>query len=87
MTAPTDPIFFLHHSQLDRLGWIWQRMKPERRYEYNGAASKSSDATASLDDMLFFRGLDLDVKVAYIIDTQGDLLCYKYDKDTITGEL
>jgi tyrosinase len=87
MTAPTDPIFFLHHSQLDRLWWIWQRMKPDRRYAYNGAASRSSNATASLEDTLFFKGLDLDVKVADIIDTQGGILCYEYDKDTITGEL
>lgn len=87
MTAPSDPLFFLRHAQLDRLWWIWQNMRPERKYAYNGAASRSSNATASLDDVLFFKGLERDVTVSDIIDTQGDLLCYKYDRDSISVEL
>ena len=87
MTAPTDPLFFVHHAQLDRLWWIWQRGKPQRQYAYNGVTSRSSNASASLEDVLFFHGLARNVTVSDIMNTEGDLLCYRYDRDSISSEL
>jgi tyrosinase len=29
--SPGDPIFFLHHAQLDRVWSIWQNLDPNRR--------------------------------------------------------
>ncbi|OOF98341.1 hypothetical protein ASPCADRAFT_205583 [Aspergillus carbonarius ITEM 5010] len=31
VTAPNDPVFFLHHAQVDRVWWSWQLLSPERR--------------------------------------------------------
>ncbi|KAI0014583.1 Di-copper centre-containing protein [Xylariomycetidae sp. FL0641] len=31
MTSPGDPIFYFHHTALDRLWWIWQMQDPEAR--------------------------------------------------------
>ncbi|XXG99739.1 hypothetical protein Hte_006080 [Hypoxylon texense] len=31
MTSPGDPIFFFHHTALDRLWWIWQMQDAENR--------------------------------------------------------
>ncbi|KAF9872022.1 hypothetical protein CkaCkLH20_10654 [Colletotrichum karsti] len=31
LTAANDPIFFLHHAQVDRLWWRWQREDPAAR--------------------------------------------------------
>ncbi|KAH9993471.1 hypothetical protein F4779DRAFT_608603 [Xylariaceae sp. FL0662B] len=30
-TSPGDPIFYFHHTSLDRLWWIWQMQDPETR--------------------------------------------------------
>lgn len=30
-SSPGDPIFFLHHAQIDRLWSIWQRFDPSKR--------------------------------------------------------
>ncbi|TKA52283.1 hypothetical protein B0A55_13183, partial [Friedmanniomyces simplex] len=31
-TAPYDPLFFLHHTQLDRLWWLWQQRQPDKGF-------------------------------------------------------
>ena len=46
----TDPIFYLHHAQLDRLWWIWQQDKLERAHEYGGVDKRLHEA--SLEDEL-----------------------------------
>ena len=38
-TSPNDPLFFLHHCNVDRIWWTWQRRyKPDYRPEANGSA-------------------------------------------------
>ncbi|KAF2161255.1 hypothetical protein M409DRAFT_59258 [Zasmidium cellare ATCC 36951] len=80
--APAEPLFFLHHGQLDRMWWIWQQKSAKNRQAYSGPASSRSNATASLTDVLPLRGLARDPLVEEIIDTEKGLLCYKYDRTT-----
>ncbi|TVY36278.1 Tyrosinase [Lachnellula subtilissima] len=77
-TAPNDPVFFLHHAQLDRLWWKWQHAEPGRRREYNGASSRHSKEAASLQDQLEMGTLAPKIAVEEVIDTQSGILCYEY---------
>ncbi|GAB1210724.1 hypothetical protein APSETT445_009521 [Aspergillus pseudonomiae] len=52
VTAPNDPVFFLHHAQVDRVWWSWQGIHDERRRKYNGIARYDSTAEASVSDAL-----------------------------------
>ncbi|KAK2041382.1 Di-copper centre-containing protein [Colletotrichum somersetense] len=73
-TAPNDPVFYLHHAQLDRLWFIWQRRDERLRLtEYSG-----KNESATLDDLLHMEGLEEDVSVSQVMDTQGGGLCYQY---------
>ena len=74
-----DPLFFSHHSQLDRLWWLWQmRDSPRRLTEYNGRTNKLSSAAASMTDIIDLGGLADSLAVENVMNTVGDSLCYRY---------
>ena len=81
----TDPLFFLHHAQLDRIWWLWQQRRPRQRVkEYLGASGNSNsslaeDRNASLTDTLPMGGFFPEVQVADIMSTESHLLCYRYE--------
>lgn len=78
-TAPYDPLFFLHHTQLDRLWWLWQQRQPDNGVTaYGGHKQRHSLEMASLDDLIVMHGLAPDIKVNEFMDIQGDMLCYSY---------
>ncbi|KAL2217654.1 monooxygenase [Thermoascus aurantiacus ATCC 26904] len=74
------PIFFLHHTQIDRLWWLWQQEKPDtRNTDYGGFKTQDQlDGTtsppASLDDILPMRGLADDRPVRELMLTESELL-------------
>ncbi|GKT65284.1 tyrosinase-like protein [Colletotrichum tofieldiae] len=82
LTAANDPIFFLHHAQVDRLWWRWQREDPAARlYQYGGSGLRhmfNSRGPSTIEDKLVSGGLLPDVKVKEVMDTEGDMLCYRY---------
>ncbi|XEV03447.1 hypothetical protein FSHL1_008734 [Fusarium sambucinum] len=68
-TSPNDPIFFLHHAQINRLWWIWQQKNPKQRNtDYSGIRILASGATeskpASPKDMLPMLGLGPDKQLS-----------------------
>jgi tyrosinase len=71
-----DPIFYLHHSQLDRVWWLWQMRDKENRVKDYGGEGDSHNVT--LTDILPLAGLEKDVTVADIMDTEAGELCYRY---------
>ncbi|KAK0101316.1 hypothetical protein ONS95_006493 [Cadophora gregata] len=73
-SSANDPIFYLHHAQLDRLWWFWQQQRPERLTEYFGSTTSS----ANLFDSLSFMDLWKDVEVGEAVRADGNLLCYSY---------
>ena len=74
-----DPIFFLHHAQIDRIWWKWQQYGPPRRHNmYTGSFKPRSKEQASLDDIVSIRGLAPDVKVSDIVDVRSGIFCYTY---------
>jgi tyrosinase len=74
----TDPVFFLHHAQLDRLWWIWQHFEPSRLQKYAGYAFHNTTQPASLEDVISLGGLAPSITVREIIDTGSGYLCYRY---------
>lgn len=74
-----DPLFFLHHTQLDRLWWLWQQREPQKRLrEYSGHKERHSMVAARLDDRIDMRGFAKPVQVADVMDIREGLLCYSY---------
>ncbi|KAH8705451.1 tyrosinase [Talaromyces proteolyticus] len=82
ISAGNDPIFWLHHAQLDRLWWHWQQEDPKaRETQYYGKAFNTSNdqhRQGTLDDKLSFLGLWEDIKVSEVMRTDSGLLCYRY---------
>jgi tyrosinase len=73
MYSPNDPIFFMHHSMLDKQWMRWQRAYPELAHTYNGP-SLANPRGATPDDVM--RPWS-DVRVRDVFDTR--VLCYTYD--------
>lgn len=73
----TDLVFFLHHTQLDRLWAKWQ-IPEGRASKYVRSAARGSHEQASLADLISMGGLAPDVRAEDIIDAQARELCYRY---------
>jgi tyrosinase len=75
-----DPIFFLHHTQVDRLWTLWQNENPEvRTTEFGGPKTQNEDpGEATLEDIMPYLDLVPDVKVSEMMSTQTSRLCYVY---------
>ncbi|KAM0205509.1 hypothetical protein ACHAPA_008863 [Fusarium lateritium] len=83
-TSPNDPLFFLHHTQIDRLWWIWQQKNPKQRNsDYSGIRILPSGATqkkpATLKDSMPMLGLGPDKLVSELMTTLSSLLNYRYN--------
>ncbi|KAI6355905.1 hypothetical protein MCOR25_008061 [Pyricularia grisea] len=79
-TSPNEPLFFLHHPQIDRLWWLWQQQNTSRLTEYYGEQihfGEEGTREVSLDDVLPMWGLAENITIREIMDTTGRL-CYTY---------
>lgn len=86
--APNDPIFYLHHANVDRLWWVWQQRDPaERLYQIRGPAEDfrfeheegHGHSKASVEDIMPMGGLADDTKMKSVMDTRAGFLCYEYE--------
>ncbi|CAJ2509338.1 Uu.00g143640.m01.CDS01 [Anthostomella pinea] len=79
-TSPNDPLFFLHHAQVDRLWWIWQQVDPEtRNADFSGNKNQAPDETpAALTDVMPYLGLGPNMTVSTVMTIENDVLCYTY---------
>jgi tyrosinase len=80
-----DPVFYLHHTQVDRLWWLWQQQDLEARInQYEGPKNNMrifknmTQVEASLEDIVEMGGFADDILVRDLMSTQSDLLCYSY---------
>ena len=74
-----DPVFFLHHTQLDRIWWKWQQIDPQARLkDYAGQAAYTSNTEAELKDPLPLGDLAPDVRVEDMMNTASGYICYRY---------
>ncbi|KAH9809401.1 hypothetical protein DFH28DRAFT_989827 [Melampsora americana] len=79
-TAANDPIFFLHHANIDWLWWKWQQAdRSNRLFAYGGnRRSRSTRQDATLSDTIGFMGLAPDRTVRSVMDISTSPHCYTY---------
>ncbi|KAL2918406.1 hypothetical protein HK105_201806 [Polyrhizophydium stewartii] len=83
--SPNDPIFFLHHANVDRLWWAWQNVNDKSFNQYGGMRSATLDS-ASLTDHVFMWGLGQDFLVKDVLNTVGGgRFCYTYDSSPVAA--
>ncbi|OLN86639.1 Tyrosinase 4 [Colletotrichum chlorophyti] len=80
LAAANDPVFYLHHAQIDHLWWRWQQQdRAKRLYEYGGKqTSTSTKVEASVVDTLHYGGFIEDIPISKVMDTENGFLCYRY---------
>ena len=85
--SPNDPLFFLHHANVDRVYAMWQDRDPENRmYAYGGFTfhnytTQEGTGVATLNDTMSFGFLTDDIQVHEAMDYRQQY-CYVYaDKD------
>lgn len=81
ISSPGDPLFYLHHTFLDRVWWRWQQKAyPERTTQIYGTTYQlGGGREATLDDELDMFGVIPNAKVRDVMDIDGDYLCVEYD--------
>ncbi|KAM0190625.1 hypothetical protein ACHAPA_009838 [Fusarium lateritium] len=81
-SSPNDPVFFLHHSMVDRIYWIWQALHPKQAKDIAGTITilntpPSRDAVKS--DPLNMGVNAQQITIGDAIDTlSGSPFCYIY---------
>ncbi|KAL2067816.1 hypothetical protein VTL71DRAFT_15912 [Oculimacula yallundae] len=78
VTVPNDPIFFIHHVQLDRLWWQWQQRAPKERTLQYATSEEEPRGHILLREVFPFEPLARDRQVWEVMDTESDVLCYRY---------
>jgi tyrosinase len=90
MRFPLEPLFYLHHANLDRIWWKWQSEDPEKRlYDISGPIRPWSNVLGPNYTNLPFGNVTLGfeiqlgrlggpIMVGDVMNTRGGFLCYKY---------
>ncbi|KAL0576037.1 hypothetical protein V5O48_005944 [Marasmius crinis-equi] len=77
--APNDPIFYMHHANIDRVWAKWQGDNATRLHDYRGFNDVRQTQPASINDtMPTLNLLDGEVTVRDYMNTKGGPLCYEY---------
>ncbi|KAH7055899.1 hypothetical protein B0J12DRAFT_656094 [Macrophomina phaseolina] len=91
--SPSDPLFFLHHANMDRIWWTWEskdletRIKdisgPDTQFAYPfDFYGETAYQNITLDYQMHVGSLSNSswVRVRDVMDIQGGVLCYDYDE-------
>ncbi|GJC82977.1 tyrosinase-like protein orsC [Colletotrichum liriopes] len=78
-----EPVFFLHHAQVDRVYWIWQMLDFANRQDIFGTLTLQNNPpsrNATLDDLVDVSPLGGPVKLRDLMSTVGGSpFCYVYE--------
>lgn len=96
-SSPNDPIFWIHHAQVDYLWALWQKADKARLADIGGARtmegfgpSRDDVEYITLDTPVWMGFMNDDVPVRAVMDTvngNGEgVLCYQYeDSPSLAG--
>ncbi|KAK1514570.1 uncharacterized protein CCOS01_13851 [Colletotrichum costaricense] len=84
-TSPGDPVFYLHHSMIDRVWWMWQMLSPQVR-QYGATALSGTNtfldqppsANTTMDDVLQYGWVGESLKIRDALSTVAGPFCYVY---------
>ena len=79
--SPAEPLFYLHHGNIDHLFWVWQQKDLKTRLRQVGGPVKKNDyggVNVTLDFRVDIGDLAGSVKLSELLDTEGGVLCYTY---------
>ncbi|UKZ94637.1 uncharacterized protein TrAFT101_009492 [Trichoderma asperellum] len=78
-TSPNEPLFFLHHGNIDRAWAKWQGRNATRLADYTGFQDRNKAIHASINDpMPILELADTEPIVKDYMDIQAGPLCYTY---------
>lgn len=84
--SPSDPIFFMHHANIDRVWWSWQKKDLKNRLkDISGPIfiqdfNNEQGGNTTLDYPLSLGFNAQDITVSDTMDIKGGVLCYDYDE-------
>ncbi|PPQ83625.1 hypothetical protein CVT25_006310 [Psilocybe cyanescens] len=75
-----DPLFYLHHANIDRIWWNWQQLVPSTRFfEVSGPSTKTPPIhEVGVDYVLNMGSLGLSVPIRDTLDLLSKPNCYTY---------
>ncbi|TQV92122.1 monooxygenase [Cordyceps javanica] len=86
--TPNDPLFWLHHAQLDRLWSEWQRRHPSNFGAFSGMpltphnmTDPRYDPEAHVDHRMPFDVQSAPITPRMVLDTSNWPLCYRYAEE------
>jgi len=84
-TSPGDPAFYLHHSMIDRVWWIWQMLDPKNRIRGKDALAGTNtflnmppSAETTFDDYVRLGWVGADRQIKDLMSTLSGPFCYVY---------
>lgn len=80
--SPGDPVFYMHHAQVDRIYWIWQMLDFQNRQGVHGTNTLQNNPPSddtTVEDLVDVGPLADPVKIKDLMNTVGGSpLCYVY---------
>ncbi|PGH14377.1 hypothetical protein AJ80_05967 [Polytolypa hystricis UAMH7299] len=81
--SPGDPMFYLHHAEIDRIYWIWQNQVPTKRlFEAGGYLHmflQAQSGNGTIDDPVEFPYIGDTWRLKDLLDTTDGPFCYIYE--------
>ena len=74
-----DPLFYLHHLNLDRKWWQWQQRNPKKRLrEISGPSTKGGNDTVTLNFVMDFPYLGSNLTIRDVMELGKEPNCYGF---------
>jgi tyrosinase len=85
-SSSNDPLFFMHHAQIDRIWALWQSLNPHHVFDMGGPTYPNGTGHTDLNYTVFMiEELAPQVPIYKLMDTKNKngkgILCYEYQEN------